>query len=595
MSSGMDDAQRPSTGTTPSENEAEIDQPGLGRLREAVANRRPPSKSVARDVVAGLNTAIADVPDAMATALLAGVNPMLGLYGAMVGPVTGGLLASTRLMVITVTTAAALAAGQALATVSPEQRVAALAGMVLLVGILEIVLGVFRFGRLTRFVSYSVMTGLLIGISVLIVLSQLPTMTGYSPSSGSTLHRTADLLGNLDGIHLPSLGVGLFALVLAITLPRTRLGGLGTLAAIAIPSALVALLGLDDVTLVRDVADIPRGIPTIFVPSPSLLTADLMSGALAVAAILLVQSAGVSQSVSGRDGVAVSASRDFIAQGAANLASGLLRGLPVGGSLGATALNHVSGARTRLAPICSGLWVAAIVLISPGLVSSIAMPTLGALLIAATTSTIRPHEALSIWNTGWPPRVAAVTTFLATLTLPIQAAVGIGIALNAVMYLTAASGDVSVVELVERPDGRIEERRPRKELASAAVTVLDVHGHLFFAGARTLERLLPRVAGAGNPVIVLRLRGRSRVGATLVDVLSDYAEQLRAANGRLYLTGVGPEIHAQIRHSGKLSLAGPVRLYEATPVRGESTRAALADATSWLVKLGDRDRVDAET
>jgi sulfate permease, SulP family len=216
------------------------------------------------------------------------------------------------------------------------------------------------------------------------------------------------------------------------------------------------------------------------------------------------------------------------------------------------------------------------------------MPTLGALLIAATVSTIRPLEVLSIWNTGWAPRVAAVATFIATLTLPIQVAVGIGIVLTAVMYLSAASGDVSVVELVERPDGRIEERPPRTELASATVTVLDVHGHLFFAGARTLERLLPRVAAARNPVVVLRLRGRSRVGATLVDVLSDYAEELRAADGRLYLTGVAPEIHEQFRRSNKLRLTGPVRLYDATTVLGESTQAALADGDSWLVKRGLR-------
>jgi SulP family sulfate permease len=555
--------------------------------------RRSPSKSVMRDLIAGLNTAIADVPDAMATALLAGVNPMFGLYGAVVGPVVGGLLASTRLMVITVTSAAALAAGQALVGVSAEQRVAALAAMVLLVGVFEIVLGVLRFGRLTRFVSYSVMAGLLIGIAVLIVLSQLPTVAGYSPASGSTLHRTADLLANLDRIHLPSLGVALLTLVLAITLPRTRLGALGTLAAIAIPSALVVLLGLDEVTLVRDVGDIPGGIPTLFLPSPSLLTADLVSGALAVATILLVQSAGVSQSVSGGDRARVSASRDFLAQGAANLVSSVVRGLPVGGSLGATALNHVSGGGTRLAPISSGLWVAAIVLIAPGVVSYIAMPTLGTLLIVATMSTIQPREAVSIWNTGWAPRVAAVTTFAATLTLPIQVAVGIGIALTAVMYLSAASGDVSVVELVARSDGRIEERRPRGELASHQVMVLDVYGHLFFAGARTLERLLPRVAGARHPVIVLRLRGRSHVGATLLEVLADYADELRAADGRLYLAGVAPEVHAQIRRSGKLRLTGPVRLYEATTVRGEATRAALADAESWLVQLRDRERVDA--
>ena len=81
---------------------------------------------------------------------------------------------------------------------------------------------------------------------------------------------------------------------------------------------------------------------------------------------------------------------------------------------------------------------------------------------------------------------------MATLFLPIQAAVGIGVVLSALLYMNESSTDVSVVELMEQPDGRIEERTPPRRLPADKVTVLDVYGHLFYAGARTLERLLPR-------------------------------------------------------------------------------------------------------
>ncbi|MDQ3930033.1 MAG: SulP family inorganic anion transporter, partial [Chloroflexota bacterium] len=347
------------------------------------------------------------------------------------------------------------------------------------------------------------------------------------------------------------------------------------------------LFQLGSVQTVGDVGEIPSGVPTPILPSFFDVSLDVVTGALALAAIVLVQGAGVSQSVPNPDGSRRSMSRDFIAQGAANVTSGFFRGLPVGGSLSTTALTVLSGARSHWAPIFAGLWMALIVILFPGLVSYVAMPALAALLVIASLSTIKPVEALSIWNTGWSSRLAIVTTFLSTLFLPIQAAVGIGVALSALLYLNRSATDVSVVELVERPDGRVEERKPPAQLSGKAVTVLDVYGHIFYAGARTLERLLPQPANAQNPVVILRLRGRPTLGATLIEVLANYAGKLKDAGGRLYLTGISEGAYEQIVRTGKLRLSGPVRAYEATPIVGQSTWEAYADAQTWLAGLGE--------
>ncbi len=464
-----------------------------------------------------------------------------------------------------------------------EARAEALFLLVLVAGAFQILFGLLRLGRLARFVSYSVMTGFLTGIAAQLVLSQLSTVTGYQASGDNRVFQAADLLTHLGQISPLSLATAALALVLAIVLPRTRLGNLGRLVAIAVPSALVALVGLDGVEIVRDVGEIPRGVPTPVLPSFFDLSLDVVTGALAVAAVILVQGAGVSQSVPNPDGSRRSMSRDFIGQGAGNVASGFFRGLPVGGSLSTTALSVVSGARTRWAAIFAGLWMAAIVIIFPGVVSRVAMPTLGALLIVASASTIKPAEVRSVWDAGWPARLAASTTFLTTLVLPIQVAVGMGVTLSALLYVYASSADVSVVELVERPDGGIEEREPPKRLPSDRVTVLDVYGHLFFAGARTLERRLPAPQDAEHPVVILRLRGRTAFGATLLDVLSNYARKLEDVHGQLYLTGLSERAYEQVVRTGRLHLSGPVRVYQATPVLGQSTREAYADAQAWLV------------
>jgi SulP family sulfate permease len=155
--------------------------------------------------------------------------------------------------------------------------------------------------------------------------------------------------------------------------------------------------------------------------------------------------------------------------------------------------------------------------------------------------------------------------------------------LTVLLYLASSSTDIKVREVVMLPDGQMEERQPPEQLPGKAVTVLDIHGSLFFAGARTLAEKLPSPQGADQPVVILRLRGRTRVGATLVDVLDDYADKIEAAGGRLYLSGVDEDIHAQLLRSHKLDLSGPVAIYEASDLIGESSRRAYADALAWTV------------
>jgi SulP family sulfate permease len=525
----------------------------------------------------------------MASGLLAGVNPIYGLYACIAGPIAGGLTASTQRMIVATTSATALGAGQALAGVPEDRRADALFLMVVLTGLFQVAFGVLGLGRLTRFVSYSVMTGFVAGIAVRTILSQLPTVTGYQPSGDNEVFKVADLVVHAGQVDLRTLAVALVAFVLAVGLARTRVGSLSTLVAIVVPSLAIAVFGIGGIPLVRDVGEIPTGIPLPSLPSLSALSSDVVTGAFAIAVVALVQGTGVSQSVPNTDGSRRSVSRDFIGQGAGNVASGLFGGLPVGGSLSTTALMVLSGARTRVAAVFAGLWMAAVVVALSGLVSEVAMAALATVLIVATVGTIKPRDVRAVWTAGRPAWVAGLVTFGAMLLLPIQLAVQVGVMLSLAIYVLRAASDISIVQLVERDDGRIEEREPAETLTSGQVTVLDAYGHLFFAGARTFERRLPQVADARDPAVVIRMRGRTRFGATLVDVLADYAQQIEDAGGRLYLSGLGDDVLDKLTRSGKLHLDGPVQAYEATPIVGQSTRAAAADARAWLVERDDRE------
>jgi SulP family sulfate permease len=557
------------------------------RLPWAAAGRwlhsiRPERRHLRADIVAGLPGAISSVPDGMAAAVLVGVNPVQGLYAAFAGPIAGGLSSSTRLMVITTTSAASLAAGSALASVAPDQRPEALLLLALMVGVVLVGAGLVGIGRYTRFVSYSVMIGFLTGISVNIVCGQVADLTGAKAQGAFPLAKAVDVLIHPGNVNLASLLTGLGALVILGLLARTRLAMVSALVALAVPTVVVVLAGADSVARVGDAGEIPRGVPLPQLPDFRLFSLSLVTGALAVAAIVLVQGAGVAEAAPNSGGTPSDTNRDIIAQGAANLASGFFRGVPVGGSVGQTALNVSAGARTRWATIWSGLWMLVILVAFSGLVAKVAVPTLGAILIFAAIGSLRFGEVATILRTGLTSQIAVITTFAATLFLPVAAAVGIGVALSLLLQLNTEAMDLAVVELVPREGGGFEEHPAPKELISRHVTILDVYGSLLYAGSRTLQIRLPDPAGTQAPVVVLRLRGRTSLGATFIKVAGDYADRLADVGGRLYLSGLQPSLTERLRRTG--SIEGPVRAFEATPVIGESTQAAYLDAEAWLVR-----------
>jgi len=185
----------------------------------------------------------------MAAGVLAGVNPVHGLYASFVGPIAGGATASTRLMVITTTSAAALAAGSALQTVPEEDKSDALVLLTLIAGLVMVGAGLARLGRYTRFVSHSVMCGFLTGIALNIVFGQIPDFVGADAEGSINLAKAWDVVSHQAPADIASVLTGLTAMALLISLGRTRLSLFSSLIALIIPTAGVLLLHADDVRM----------------------------------------------------------------------------------------------------------------------------------------------------------------------------------------------------------------------------------------------------------------------------------------------------------------------------------------------------------
>ncbi len=536
---------------------------------------------ITADIIAGLTASIPSVPDAMASGVLAGISPIYGLYGLMIGTPIAALFTGSAFMSVVTTSAMAITIGTALGGYQGQEQISALVTIALVIGIFQLAAGLLRLGFLVRYVSNAVMTGFLSGLGVLIVLSQLGDLTGYSSAYSNKVIKSIDLLLNLDQIDIPTTIVGLSAIVLILLFDRTRLNKFSMLLGLIIVAFLPVLFSWDTVLLVGDTANIPPGLPRPVIPAP-LLNPELITVGIAVAIIGLVQGAGISLGYPNPDGKYPDVSRDFVGQGIANLAVSLFQGLPVGGSLSSTALVVSAGARTRLANIFTGLFaILAVVLFAPA-IEVLPMAGLAAILVIAGVQSIKIPRIQHVWETSLASRGMMVFTFIATLALPLQYAVFLGVLLSFVMVIYRSAERVDIVEIVPLDDGRFEERPAPKGLPSDRVTLLSPKGSLFFAGASEFEEDLPSLDNTEKAVVILRLRGREEVGSTFMRVIARYASNLKANQGKLVLVGVSEPVYHQLEKTGLLADLGEGNVYRATSILGDSSLEAYQNAQEWL-------------
>src|SRR5271165_7169991 len=333
----------------------------MEQLRTAVQNLKLERRDLVCGLIVGNNFAVVNVPQAMAHALLATVNPVLGIYTLMVAAPVGAIFTGSVYMNVSTTAALSVAVGAGLADIPASQRVEALVVLTLLVGVIQLLAGLFRLGFLIRFVSNAVMTGFLNGVAVLIILGQLSDLTGYKSAFSNRVAQALDLLLRIGQINVPTTIIGGVALALILLLtPLRRFAFIIAIAVATVSLVLLTLPALSTrayfaaVPAVGHIAAIPRSIPQPALPRMDLI-ASLLLPAISVAIIGLIQGAGVSQGTPNPDGKYPNVSRDFLGQGAANIATGFVGGVPAGGSISGTALIMGAGAKSRWTNIFGGL------------------------------------------------------------------------------------------------------------------------------------------------------------------------------------------------------------------------------------------------
>lgn len=530
------------------------------------------------DLRAGLVHGLVSVPDGLAAGLLAGLNPVAGLYGYLFGTLAGALTTSSVLMSVQGTGAMAVIIADT-PGLRGEGAPQALAALTLLTGAIMLGAGLAGFGTLVRYVPNAVLTGFVNAVAVNIVLGQLAGVTGYAGQGANRITRAVDTLLNVGSFHWPTVLAAAMTLGLILLLERTRMGAIGLVLAVVLVSGAVVLLPALEVPTMAGLAQIPSSLPMPVLPSLAHL-GNLLVPAASLALVGLVQGAAIGQSIPNPDGRYPDPSGDFRGQGIANLVSGVLQGMPVGGSMSGTALVVAAGGRGRYANLtAAAVMVLAILALAPAF-GHIAMPSLSALLVLIGVRTFKPGEVEMVWRTGRTQATVMTATFLLTLLVPMQYAVLSGVGISVVLFVARQSNRVTVKRWTFPAGAALPtESAPPVELPAGEVVILTAYGSLFFASATVFESQLPVATPAsGGSVVVLRLRGKEELGSTFIKTITRYHDSLAEVGSHLVLTGLNERLLAQLRDTGAIDRLGADNVYAASPNVGESLQAGLRRA-----------------
>jgi len=545
-------------------------------------------KTLNVDLSAGLTVALVSLPEGMAYALVAGVNPIYGIYTGMVTTIVASLTGSTSLLIVTLTNAMALVAGEQLTQLSPEDPVRAMFTLTLLVGVIMAGLGALNLGSVIRFVSKEVMSGFVFATALLIVLGQYKDLVGYTSTlDASKLVKAIDITRNFSSWSLPTAAVGVGSIAILIVLKRTPLKKWSDILIIFISTLFVMLVGWESIELVSDVADVPVGLGAL--PAPTLpdfsLIPALLGAAVAASVVGLAESSGVGAAYPNPDGSRSDMSRDFLSQGLGNIAGAFFQAMPAGGSLSRTGINASAGAQSRWAGVYAGVLLAAVVVLFGWAAELIPLTGLAALLMVIGFEVMikEGRELFKAWRTFRLNTLMAIITILVGISSDLTAAIFTGVGLSLLLYAVTSASQFEVVELVKNASGAWVEQPASAQLASNRVTVLESRGNLYFASVYSFDEVLPQIDGTAGAAVVLCARHRGIHSLTGLDWLERYATSLEASGSRLLLSDVGEEMMSVLQKTKLIEELGSENVFPAQPILYAATDAALAEAERWVM------------
>ncbi len=555
--------------------------PMLGWLRTY------PRDHLASDLLAGVIVAVMLVPQSMAYALLAGLPPQVGLYASIAPLLIYGVFGSSRTLAVGPVAIVSLLTATGLSAVAGEDvalYITAALTLALMVGLIQLAMGLARLGFLVNFLSHPVLSGFTTAAALVIGSSQLKHILGISVPNSEQL---AELLGNiaaqLGNTNPITLTISILALAtlwffrsyLGIVLAKTGISPqmstfltrTGALVVVVVGTLLVWGLGLDRTATIKIVGAIPAGLPTFTLPPTSwTLIQALFPIALTISLVGFMESISVATSLASKRRQKVDPDQELVALGLANLGASVTGGYPVTGGLSRSVVNFSAGAMSGLASIFTAIFVALTALFLTPLFFYLPQAILAAIVIIAVTNLLDFKGLRHIWQYSKADATAWMATFVVVLATNVETGILAGVGVSLALFLWRTSKPhVAVVGRVG--DTEIYRNVLRYQVQTCPhVLAVRVDESLYFANTKFLENTVLRLV-AEQPAVkhfVLIGTAINSIDSSALETLLGLIRELKDAGVTLHLAAMKGPVLDRLNRVGFLAELGEGQLFLST-------------------------------
>ena len=491
-----------------------------------------------RDLLAGVTFGAVTMPGQLATAHLAGMPPITGLYGFVVATVVAAAISTNRHLAMGVDSTVAPILAVGLTTLGAVAETSRYIGLALvttfLVGIFTLIIGVGRLGWVGDFLSRPVMIGFFGGIAVIIIVHQLPGILGVEEGHGRTLDRIIQLGSQVREAHVPTLILGLTSLGLLLVIARISRRTPGALIVLVLATLAMPLFHLRD-SGVDELGPLERGLPSIELPPFSLDSIEaVLTTALVIAIFCLAQTAATTRSAANLGGFETDINADFRALGVANAMSSLVGSFTINASPPSTTIIAESRGRSQLASLIASA-IAVVVLFFSQLIEHLPMATLSAVLIYIAIKIFRVDQMRATARYSWRAFALMLLALFGTVVLGIVYGVLFAVVVSFV-YQASRSARPELLRLGRSAMGTWLPLDDRRAVAVPGIAAFALNGPLWFGNANWFRMQLIGVLPGDDEdngdgpnedrpeLLVLDARRIDDVDFTGFEALSDVAE-----------------------------------------------------------------------
>ena len=513
-----------------------------------------------KDIIAGLIVAIIALPLSIALAIASGVNPEQGLYTAIIAGFFISFLGGSRVQIGGPTAAFVVIIYGIIA----EHGIPGLIIATLLAGVMLILMGLFHFGDLIKFIPKTITIGFTLGIAIGIVLGQIKDFLGLNMGAvpAEFLTKLVAYSHNLGSINYITLAIGILALLIQIFWPKVSKKIPGSLVAIIVTTLLVAIFKLP-VKTIGDLYTIKAGLPSFSMPVLSFsLVREMILPAFTIAMLAAIESLLSAVVSDGMIGSKHKSNAELVGQGVGNILSALFGGIPATGAIARTAANVKNGGRTPVAGMVHALTLLLILLFLMPYASYIPMSCLAAILIIVGYNMSGWRTFVRIIKTAPKSDIAVlIITFLLTLFFDLVIAIEFGMVLAAFLFLKRMSDIAEVRQwtyIGSSEDEKLSEDVDLKYVPKNTI-VYEVFGALFFGAANVFTSFKHE---EGKNVLILRMRNVPVMDISGVEALEEILETCKKRNLTLILSHVNEQPYHAMEKAGFVEKIGAENICE---------------------------------